>query len=388
MKWAFLELKFPPGITRTPRAMEEVFNALHALAPSPDAFNWWNLNIKGYVPKNYTLLIIAHDGQLRFFIRFPEDLKEFIKTRFYAQYPEIKFEETDDPLKVLPPVLPNALFDCEIFDARFKKEDAYPMKTYVVTEKLPPEQQLDPITLFSEGATQISNKEWLIFQIIILPTTADNPEIGKKWIERGNKVINQLMGKTEAKEPGLWEEVEEFIINLLLAPFRAPVWKAKTPAPEKEISMEKFTPGERRVIELIQTKLSKLGYWCNWRIVYVGTRDVFKTNLSSVVSLIMGILRNFSTEDLNAFSLIPLTKLKEKETFSLFILKTMHYNDFRGYAWVRLPEEVVKGLKDKTLGGGFILNSEELATLFHPPMEFVPPIGLEKISTKELPPPF
>jgi hypothetical protein len=139
---------------------------LHAIAPDvKEDLTWINLNLRGFVPKNYVFLIVAHDGKLRFFIRFPTELKEFVKTRFYSQYPEIQFIEVDDPLAFLPPAVPNSLFDTEIFDIRLNKEDAYPIKTFSVLEYLPKEQQIDPLMTFSEGAWQISNKEWLVFQI-------------------------------------------------------------------------------------------------------------------------------------------------------------------------------------------------------------------------------
>ncbi len=387
MNWFFLELKFPPGITRTPRAMEEVFNALHAIAPDVEEdLNWWSLNVKGFVPQSYALLIIAHDGKLKFYLRFPQELKDFVKTRFYSQYPELQFEETEDPLKILPPVIPNSLFDCELFDARLQKEDGYPIKTYVTIENLPKEQQLDPITTFSEGATQISNKEWLIFQIMILPTTPDNSIHGKKWIERGTKLINKLIGKTEIKEPSILDEVEEFIINLLLAPFRTPVWKTTEKKEEKEFSIQKLTPGERKVIEAIQTKLSKLGYWTNWRIAYIASKEIFSLKLPAIVSLTNSILRNFSTEDLNGFSLIPLTRLQKEITLPLFILKSLHYDDFLKNKTVKLPKKIANKLKAKNLEEGYILNSEELASIFHPPMEFVSPTGIEKVPFREFPP--
>ena len=386
---AFLEIKFPPGISRTPRAMEEVFTALHAIHPDPATdLTWHNLNIKGFIPKSYTFLIVAHDGKLKFYIRFPQELKEFIKTRIYSQYPEIQFEEVDNPLGNLPPILPNSLFDGEIFDIRPLKEDAYPIKTYIQIENLPKEQQIDPISTFSEAATQISNKEWVIFQISALPTTPDNSEHGKKWIERGQKIINKLIGKEEKREPSIWEDVERFIVNLILAPFRSPEWSSTDKKEEKEFNLQKLTPGEREVIELIQKKLSKLGYWCTLRIAYLATKDVFEINKSVINHLILSTLKNFSTENLNGFNLMPLTYKKYGHPLSIFILKRREYNSFVKNLPISLPQWIKKKLKDKTLESGFILNTEELASLFHPPMEFVPPTGFERIPIREFPPSF
>jgi len=374
INWSFLELKFPQGITRNPRAMEEVFNSLHAIAPDPKVdLSWVNLNIKGFVPPSYVLMIIAHDGKLRFFLRFPSELKEFIQTRFYSQYPEIQFSEIDDPLGFLPSAVPNSLFDVEVFGAKLDKEDAYPIKTYTVLEHLPKEQQLDPLMTFSEGAWQISNKEWLIFQIFVLPTTPDNEEHGKKWVERGQKVVNKLIGKKEEEKESVWEEIKEFVVNLLLAPFREPVWKTKEEKQKEEFSIQKLTPGERRVVELIQQKLGKLGFWCSFRITYLATKDIFETKRHAALALIGSTLKTFSTQDLNGFSLHPLATVKEgMSPVRIFQIKRREYQSFKGY----------RPLSDKS----FILNSEELATLFHPPMEFVPPSGIERVPVREIPP--
>lgn len=390
MEWAFLEIKFPIGVTRTPRAMEEVFNSLHAIAPSPSKdLTWFNLNIRGFTPKSYCLIIIAHDGQLRFYIRFPRELQDFVKSRIYSQYHEVKFIETDDPLNSLPPVVPNPTFEFEAFDIRLSKEDGYPIKTYSILEKLPKEQQIDPITTFSEGAQQISGKEWLIFQFFILPTTGDNSEHGNKWVERGKKLTNKLVGKEEKEsKETLWPEIEEFIKNLLLAPFREPIWKTSEEKQKDEFNIQKLTPGEREVIELIQTKISKLGYWCNFRVSYVAKTDVFAINRINVFSLIESIFRNFSTENVNSFNLIPLTKAKSETTFKTFHLKRNEYRFFRRYRLPRLSPFTINelNLKQKELDKAFILNSEEIASIFHPPMIFVPPAGIEKIPAKELPP--
>ncbi len=389
LNWSFFEIKFPTGVLKNPRAMEEVFNGLHAIAPDVETdLSWWSLNIKGFSPKFYTLIFFAHDGKIRFYLRYPSELKEFIKSRFYSQYPDIQFLETEDPLAIFPNKIPNHLLDGEVFNVYLNKEDAYPIKTFSVLEYLPKEQQIDPIATFIEAASNLSDKEWLISQIFILPTTPDNPEQGKKWIERGQKIINKLIGKEEKKEPGIWDEIQEFIVNLLLAPFRTPVWKKAEEKPKEEFNLQKLTPGERKVIEMIQQKMSKLGFWCGWRIVYLVYNDVSEIKKPTAFALISGILKSFSTEDLNSLSAYPLTILKsEISKERIFVIKrNSFFPSVKFYIIPSPPKSYVKNLKKIGVDKGYILNSEELATLFHPPMEFVPPTGIEKIPTKELPP--
>ncbi len=66
----------------------------------------------------------------------------------------------------------------------------------------------------------------------------------------------------------------------------------------------------------------------------------------------------------------------------------MNIRFFRRYRLPRLSPFVISELKlkEKDLDKAFILNSEEIASIFHPPMIFVPPSGIEKIPAKELPP--
>jgi hypothetical protein len=179
--------------------------------------------------------------------------------------------------------------------------------------------------------------------------------------------------KRKKKRENIWEDIEEFTINLLLAPFRDPVWKTKEEKAKEEFNFQKLTPGEKKVIELIQQKLAKFGFWCNFRITYIATKDIFESKKDAAIALIGSVLKNFSTEDLNGFSLYPLGITKPKMSPErIFHIKRREYRFFKIY---RVPS-------DKS----FILNSEELATLFHPPMEFVPPSGIERVPVRELPP--
>jgi hypothetical protein len=104
----------------------------------------------------------------------------------------------------------------------------------------------------------------------------------------------------------------------------------------------------------------------------VATKNVFESKRLSILSLINSTLKNFSTEDLNGFKLFHLTFAERGiSPKRMFLIKRKEFSNVLRY---RVPREA------------YILNSEELATLFHPPMEFVPPTGIERIPIKELPP--
>lgn len=398
IKWSFMEIRFPEDISQNLKSMEEVFNSLHAIHPDPTFdLNWISLNIKGFIPKSYILIMIAHNKNLKFFIRYPSELKSFIQSRFYAQYPAVQFIDCDDPLSILPVNVPNSLFSCQIFDVRLNKEDSYPIKTYRDLDDLKEEEKIDFLTSFSESAWELSEKEWLIFQFFILPTTGDNNEYGKKWIERGQKLINKLIGKKEesivpkSSLQEILDSVGEFTLNLIRATFfLEPEWtisKSEDKSSEsKNYDLQKLTPGERKILEAIQRKLSKLGYWCNFRVSYVATKDVADQKKNTIPTLISGIFKNFSTEDLNGFSIYPLIPNADGFSFRSFFIIRKEYNNLKSYRLPSLPGKFKNKLKPKNLDVAFVLNTEELATIFHPPIRFVQYSSIERIPYKEFPP--
>lgn len=401
LSWSFFEIIFPSKVTRTPRAMEEVLNNLHAIAVDPKStWTWWKKNIEGFVPKNYTFLIIGNNEKLRFFIRFPSELKEFIESRFYTQYPDIKFMPCTDPLEIFPSQTPNIFLDYESFSVSLNKDDVYPIRTYTEIEKLPPGQQIDPITTFLEVSHHISNKEWLIFQIFLLPVKGDDPENGKNWFERCKKEIDKITGKPAPPPPFSFikESLNTFknIISDYVNVIRSDILKISSPEvkkeekeekKEKEFDITKLLPTEKLALESVHKKMGKPGFLCSIRISYITYNEIFKNKKERISTLVESIFKTFTTEEINGFSLHNLTTKKErKKYFSLdyadiLAFKSKDFSDFKKY---KLPDKDFFGI-NKDLK--FVLNSEEVATIFHPPMEFVPPTGIGRVPVREIVPP-
>lgn len=383
LRYVYLEIKIPKHVTRSPKAMEEIFYSLHSIYRKSDP---WNRYMKGFLPPTYSFEMMLHNGQLRFFIRCYKEYKDFVIGRIYSQYPEAIVEEVSDPFKELPWKIPNPTFDVWGTEFVFLKPVFYPIKTYEVWEKLPEDQRIDPISLLSEGASFITNKEWIFIQLYSMPVLGVDKEFGDEWAKKGKEEVNKLMGRVKPEEPGPLEYIGEFVKNLFLALLLQKIeWKVgEKSTSSEEPSIMKLTPGEREIIEGIERKISKPGYWTNIRFCYVATKDIFKENQAKNVSLVMGIFKIFERQDMNGIirDIKTVTALDRPLHFfvSLYDEKIFYR---KRYVWAYLKGRWSSDFKENRL----ILNTEEMASIFHIPMEFVPAPGIERIPTRPISPP-
>ena len=377
IKWSYLELKTPLQVGKSIQSMEEIFSSLHSAFSKKSDYQRY---IKGYLPPYFVFILFAHKGFLKFYIRTPENLKNFVKTRIYAQYPHAEINEVDDPINFLPPKSPNPLTNCFLAEMTLTKKEPYPIKTYKVWERAAEEERIDPLSFLSEGATQLNDDEWIIIQIYAMPVPAEDEDFGNKWVDKGKKEVNKIIGKKEEKEPSPLEMIGEFVWNLLRAPFVGVKWK-EYKKDEKEISMQKLTPGERYVLEKLQEKLSKPGYWVSIRSLYFTFEPNFKEKLGRSLGLIFSFFKLYETQNMNAFKpskttspsevISPFTTKKSADVREFF-QKRLMYLDFKSYS---PPQEK------------FILNTEEMASIFHIPLETVPETTIEKAKITPRPAP-
>jgi len=128
----------------------------------------------------------------------------------------------------------------------------------------------------------------------------------------------------------------------------------------------KLTPGEREIILGLEGKLSKPFFNTYIRFIYLGKRDIwFKPNFR----LALSFFNSYMTLNLNG--LIPLgatlTKIHKHWFLPINLLRTRrHYLRCR-----KIFRNYIKRLSTfwPRSGGTFVLNTEELASLFHFPGE-------------------
>lgn len=377
-KYAYLEIKIPPDVARSPKAMEEVMNSLAGIYRGG---NWWSRFVLGYIPDFYIFYLILHNHRLRFYIRFHQTRKEFVMSRIYSQYPDAIIEEVENPLAELPPEMPNPTFD--IFGSEFKvtKPRFYPLRTYEVWERLPEEQRIDPISVLSEGANHVSEKEWVIFQIFAMPVSGRDELWGGKFLDEGKAEVDKLIGRTKDKEPGPFAYIGEFVTNIFRAIiFNEIKWGVGTEKTSKELPtlMQHLSPIEREQVEAIERKLTKPNFWSGLRVAYIATRDVFDKNMPKNAALIFGTLKIF-----DGFNSL----LRNENSITTVDYPTYFYEEKIFYRKKYLYAYLKGEWRPSDDDNRFLLSSDELASLFHVPMGFVPPPGVEREAMKKIPPP-
>lgn len=361
-----LEIKIPREVVKPIKAMEYVFAGFHAIHDTPNLREKW---LEGQFQLSLSCEIVSLGGQPHFYIRTPAIFRKHIESCIYSQYPEAEISQVDDYTKYVPQDIPRPGWDLWGADMILTKEDCYPIKTYrqfEVESEAREEKRIDPLAQLLEGMSTLQPGEQLWIQIIIKPIIGEIP-----WVKKGREIADRIARRPAPRPPKpIIQEAAEVII---LGP--------PTPAPEQReiIPPEmKLTPGEREILTAIEEKIGKMGFECNIRFIYLGREEVF---FKPMVRIPMGYFKALSTLNLNGFRPLRQTITKIMWFFRERRLYIRKRRMFRYYQR-RWPPFFPRP------GGTYVLNTEELATLFHLPGRIVAPAPtIERIEAKKGEPP-
>lgn len=375
LKWTLLEIRIPKEVLRTPKAMEQIFSGLHG---SHGAGNKIDQYIKGKVAGWISCEIVSLGGQTHFFVRLPEALRNLLESQVYGQYPKAEIFPVEDYVTSVPADAPNEEWDVWGTDLMLTKPDAYPIRTYEYffgrEGSVKEEYHLDPLASLMEVLGNLQPGENLWLQVLI--QTA-----GDKWKKDGEELIAKIAGKKpKSKEPTLLQEVQGMFtgIGSVLSGQGAAPKKPEKEAPLSTVTM--LTPGEREVLAAVEQNISKLGFSAKVRIVYTAPRKVFNRGN---VAAVMGVFRQFNTQHMNGFRPNKITAASVDYFFKKqreFIRKKKIFINYRR----RWLAEKPNSLNPKGL---FVLNTEELATIYHFPGVATVAPALPRIESKRSEPP-
>lgn len=377
-----LELKMPAEVDRPFKAMEQVFAGLWMIYDPPDFYEKW---VEGKYQISLTIEIVCLEGNIHFYIRVPDNYRNLVESSIYSQYPDVEIREVEDYTKNVPSTIPNEKWDLWGTDYELIKEDVYPLKTYEKFFEEAPvakeEKRIDPLAALLEGLAKTGPGEQIWVQMKIKPVTVAENDYDK----RAQKIVNKLVSRPEEKKRGRQPIIKEAADVVLLG--QVPEEEAEEKKEEHFLPPEmKLTPGEREIVSGIEHKVSKVMFEAYLRFIILGEKDKWnKANLRNV----LGYFANFNTQNLNALKpwAKSITKIHRHEKFFLnvFFHEALAY--FKKRKLFRRYKSRLAYNHPKP-GKTFILNIEELASLFHIiGREAVPAPSIERVEAKKGEPP-
>lgn len=353
VKFIFLAIDIPRGNVQSPRAVENMFSYLAGAHGTQNFFEKWFL---GEFQLSFSLEIISSEGYTQFLIRTPSQFRNLVESAVYSQYPDAEIVEVDDYCEGFPRKFPDEEYDVWGTEFVLGNHYMYPIKTYKEFEHLLGPSEItfkDPMAELMELCSSLRRGEHLWYQIILIPTGFD-------WIDDGVGEINKILG--EAPKTSFLNRVIDSLLNLIsdLSEMIFSLWgDVETKEKEfKKLSMMELTPKQKKKIEAIEYKSSKLGFLCKIRVVYMAKKEVM--NKAKVANGFVGYSKQFSSLDLNNL----------KPDLKMTGTKVSYFN--KGPRLIRKKNNITNNYINRDDWAGrepFLLNIEELATLWHFPIE-------------------
>ncbi len=362
-EYILLEIKIPKEIFKSPRAMEFFISSLHSTLGEG---NWYEKYWKGSVRSSFSLEIVSIDGAVHFYIWTKKGEKNKIEANLYSQYPGIEIYIVPD--YTLPAVYNPELNGMFMMEFKLTKADAYPIKTYIDygMDKDPKEEfKIDPLTPLIEfmGSLPRGNQAWL--QIIIRAHVAEEKDPKKtfsKWKIWETWDLGDKWDFLEKKDLR-WKEGANAEIEKILAKGKGEKGEDGKIIPG---TTRFLTEDEQNTIKALGRSVSKKGFDTGMRLIYLAPKDIFDP--SNIGGLVGGIMHFNSDSGLNGFA--P-SGSNSSPKYKHLLLQ-----------WKDRSKKLIDGEKQEFLDAYkrrayfyepyrrekyFILNTEELATLFHLP---------------------
>lgn len=397
IKWIMLEVQLPRDVFKSPLAMEIVLNAIHQGGGTSNNYaKFWDGKVRNW----FSLEIASIEGEVRFYIRTNSKFKNAIEAAIYSQYPGAEVSEVEDYTNYTR--FDNNVHDVWGAEFSLKGEDFLPIRTYVDfgMDKDPKEEfKVDPIAPIIEWMGSVKKGEQVWFQVI--SRSVDGKF--ENWKKEGEEALEKIYY-------GL-----KFSDNL-----KAKKEEAKAAAkPLEKKKTADLGEVEKIQAEAISRNLGKLGFECGIRVVYIAKKENYNPKN---IDALTGCLRQFNSPLLNSFAPIGdtmpsfdypwqdrtgLKVLGRKDTIvSSFIKRKLFYKAHSNEDWYNgIPERFFHDIRDafkirffsvdpdhiKYKGSSdenrFILNAEELATIYHFPGQVASSPSLKRIGSKKAEPP-
>lgn len=376
IEYILLAIDVPRETEQTPKALESAFAHIHGVESAP---SWYEKNVKGEFQPPLSFEIISIGGFIQYLVRVPIQYRDLVESAFYAQYPDAEISEVEDYSTQFSPLFPNDEYDLWGADIVLRKKDHYPIRTYPAFEHTMTQQLLDPMASLLEYMSRLRPGEQLWIQTLIVPPDDDS------WLDGARSLIKKMAKAKYGSSGGgggfldnlLWlpKQVAGGLTETFTADLVSPFGKEESSDSGDQPSIMSFlTPDEKAVIEAVSYKTAKLYFDCKMRIIYIGEGDSFEKDR---VPGITGALKQFNTLDMNGFKVDKKTKTKAK-----------YWGKEKRVA--KKKKRILRAFQNRDMSTGadtYVLNIEELATIYHFPVVNVKAPLVQKTEARRAEPP-
>ncbi|MEO8065714.1 MAG: hypothetical protein ABI643_02565 [Candidatus Doudnabacteria bacterium] len=387
IEWVLLEVKIDELNEKSPLAMEQIFAALHAIHTNYS----WGEQLSGKTVLSVSCEIVSLGGKVSYIFRIPTRFRNLLESAVFAQYAKAEIREIEDYLRNLPHHYDPEHADFEFWGTEWlkKKDNAYPIRTYLQDssyEHGAQETFIDPLSNVIEVMSNIQPYELLLFQLVIKP-------IDDSWKNHTKHLVEKLKGVPE-KHGDDWllkivHFVPDLIAKILVGIVAGP---AEEHAPASRVQEEPpslmlhKTDNEKLAINAIEHAASKIGYEVRIRTFYLAPKG--KINKSLRIPEIVGAFRNFDDVNLNGMKPDIGHSWTEGPSFHISERLERPYIENQKLKrrrhilhWI-LTRSSWQGV------GKVIMNTEELASIFHfPQVPHTRISQLERVQTVKSAPP-
>lgn len=312
-----LELKPGDDMPKTARAMELIFYSLYHRV---EVTRLMAISV-GQVRLPWSFEIFAHKGTVRFFIRIPTSHRAAIESRIRAEYRDVDIDEVRDYARTIP-YSPLSMH-LESREYRFTKPDPYPIKTYEEWEKA--KKPEDPLVSVLEKLVGIGDEEYFLISLLVRPHQRERQR--------------------------LWEEPADTLHQDAQYEIASLVGSSGNP--------NSLPENKKKLVAAIEAGLKKPSFDCGIRAVYAARRG--HTN-EEHMNWLETLFTGFEEGELNGFKAFD---ARERLSWPLSDIAAA-IPGFADWHMFQLFRRRVF-FAPPYYGEAFVLNTAELATLFHLP---------------------
>jgi hypothetical protein len=326
-----LILEIPKANDKSELAAEQLFASLHGILRDKN-----ELRMTGGLQEHLSFEIASVNGQIRFYVWVPKTLQSFVEGQIYSQYPTVQIHTADEDY-VAHERRHSVVYTSEITPIN---SEFLPIKTFQSFE-------VDPLAGITGTLAKLeSTGEELWVQVLVRPIPDDWHKSAERWIAsvRSGNPFGFLTGESSFNF--------KWVGGLLAALAKPPEQGISGGSAPKELSERDKT----RISEA-EKKATKLGYQVKIRMAYLGESS---TNAKLRMQAIVGTFKQFNSTNLNGFR--------------------MTGGSFK-------KEDLAKYKARLFIDRGYILNIEELASVFHLPHTNVETPNIVWASSKTAEPP-